>query len=387
MTNVLLVGVDREFGERISSIPGHWVLTIDKGEPEKNELAVAVNKSSHEFHPDVIFVGSALSLDSALDYAKIVLETYPTIAVVLVANPDRGLIRKATRVGIRGVVSEAITDRELSDLLERAGAQVAPSLDGSTRHSHHVVVVASPKGGVGKTTTTVNLAAMLAEDAPGQVVVLDLDLQFGDVTTVVDIVPEYTVTDALASGASDSMLLRTLLTSHPAGFYVLAGATNPGDTGTVSGDQIRKLVSQFATSFRYVIIDTPAGLLEETLASLEEASDVVFVTALDVATLRAVRKEIDVLTELALLPPRRHVLLNRADRRTGMTVRDAEKILGLPVDAVLPASDKIALASNHGQLAVLRDKRKEIRKPFAQLAHKISDVIELNTSHKGKELP
>ena len=131
---------------------------------------------------------------------------------------------------------------------------------------------------------------------------------------------------------------------HEANFYVLCGSDDPAENGRVTGDQIRKLVHHYSSSFRYVVVDTPAGLHEETLASLEEATDVVFVAALDVATLRAVRREVERAgASLLLLPPRRHVVLNRTDRRSGLTERDAERIIGLPIDAVVPASERVAL--------------------------------------------
>jgi pilus assembly protein CpaE len=237
-----------------------------------------------------------------------------------------------------------------------------------------VIVVASPKGGVGKTTVAVNLAALLAEQAPGEVVLLDLDLQFGDVATVLDLQPEFTVADALNSGATDSMLLRTLLVPHPSNFFVLCGADHPAAAGPVTGDQVRKLVSQFANTFRYVVIDTSAALMEETLASLEEATDVAFVATFDVATLRNVRKEIDVLAELGLLPARRHVVLNRTDRLSGLTEKDAATIVGLPVDAMFPVSAQVPFDGNHGRLAVHDRKLKSVRRPFLRFARTVAGV-------------
>jgi pilus assembly protein CpaE len=206
------------------------------------------------------------------------------------------------------------------------------------------------------------------------VVVIDLDLQFGDVAAVLDLQPAYTVADAFASGGDDSMRLRTLLVPHDAGFHVLCGSDDPAENGRVTSDQIRKMVHHYASSFRYVVIDTPGGLHEETLASLEEASDVVFLAALDVATLRAVRREIEVLVKLSLLPPRRHIVLNRADRRSGLTERDAERIIGLPVDAVIPVSERVALAGNRGELVVAHRRRNPVRRGFMNLIRAVADL-------------
>ena len=372
MTDILLVGVDHDLVDRVAAL-GHRVVAIDRYNVHRGKHAG--QSAEQNFQPDLIFVGSGLPTEQAIDYAKVVIADHPEISVVMVmAKPGKELIRRATEVGVGSVVSDRVSDRDLARLVERPGRGAEPGPDHNDPHPHQVIVVASPKGGVGKTTTAINLAAMLAESAPGEVVVIDLDLQFGDVATSLDLAPAYTITDAFASGADDSMRLRTLLVPHDAGFYVLCGSDDPAENDRVTGEQIRKLVHHYAASFRYVIIDTPGGLHEETLGSLEEATDVVFVASLDVATLRAVHREIEVLADLSLLPPRRHVVLNRADRKSGLSERDAERILGLPIDVVIPASERVPMAANHGELVVAARKRNPIRRHFKEVARKVADL-------------
>ena len=374
MTQVLLVAVNPALGERIASRTEHWVIGIDRDSTDVSTAISAEQQAS--FSPDLVIVGSSVSVDRALEYAEAVVQSYPLTTVLLEAEPDRGLIRKATRSGVRGVIAADISDSELTGLLERSGAWSDEQRD----RAHRVIVCASPKGGVGKTTTAISLAALLAEDAPQDVVVIDLDLQFGDVSAVLDLTPQYTVTDAFASGADDSMLLRTLLTPHAAGFYVLCGSDHPAENGKVTGDEIRKLISKLSDVFGYVIVDTAAGLHEDTLSSLEEATDIVLLSTLDVATLRAVRKEIDVLAELRLLPHRRHIVVNRTDRMAGLTVHDAETMIGLPVDVAIESSDAVLLAANHGTLAVAHSRRNRVRAEFGRLADRIR-----RDAHAGKE--
>ncbi|MFL6089770.1 MAG: P-loop NTPase [Aeromicrobium sp.] len=378
MTDVLLVAVDRHLVNRISAIDGYRVVSL-----ERDNVASASNAASMpDFRPDVIFVGPGLPTDRAIEYGQVMSADFPEISVILVAGADRELVPKAAAVGLRGVISERIGDADLAALMERLGHQIIPVPDGSGPVPHQVVVVASPKGGVGKTTVAINVAAELAKAAPGEVVLIDLDLQFGDVATMLDLAPANTVSDAFRSGVDDSMRLRTLLLPHPSQFHVLCGSDDPAANGRVTGDQIRKLVSQYSSTFRYVIVDTPAGLHEETLASLEEATDVIIVATLDVATLRDVRREVDVLANLFLLPPRRHIVLNRTDGRVGLTERDAERILGLPVDAVIPASDRVALAANGGKIVVELKKRNPAKRPLRDLARRVADL----NNHQGEEL-
>jgi pilus assembly protein CpaE len=384
VSTILLVAVDPEVRERVTSLPGHRVVSVDGrgGTASSGEQPAGLE-------PDLVLVGSGVSEDRALSYARQVLADWPDLAMVLVAAPNRGLVRRATKAGFVRVVDPATELADLARLVDDVTTSGEPSPPppppSAPPEAHRVVVVASPKGGVGKTTTAVNLTAVLAAAAPWEVVLIDLDLQFGDVSSMLDLQPEHTVVDAFASEGVDSMYVRTLLSTHPDGFYVLCGASGPADSAGVTGDQIRKLVSQLSASFHHVVIDTSAGLLEETLSSLEEASDVVMVTALDVATLRSTRKALDVLGDLGLIPSGRHLLLNRADRRSGLTVRDAERMLGLPVTAVVPLSDRIALAANHGELAV-DVKRAPLRKPLQALAAEISQTRTVHHLHRGEKL-
>lgn len=412
MTNVLLVAVDPQLGGRIRALSGHWTESIDRGTAAE---VARVDADGNQFHPDIIFVGSGLAVDNALEYARVVREKYPDLVIVLVGDLDRRDARRAKKAGVRAVVRSSVPDTELASLIDDAApvaepapaepeqveseqlepepepiepaAAAAPHVplpDVASEGPHQVIVVASPKGGVGKTTTAVVLAATLANVSPWEVALVDLDLQFGDVSAVLNLDPEHTVTDAFAIGGTDSMRVRTLLTTHPTGFYVLAGARGPADNAHVTGDQVRKLISQLSASFRYVVIDTSAGVMEETLSSLEEATDLVLVTALDVATLRAARKEVDVLADLKLLPSSRHVVLNRADRRAGLTVRDAERMLGLSVDAVVPLTDKVVLAGNHGDLPALASRKSPVRTAFQSLATTVTGVVHGRASRRGK---
>lgn len=380
MTDILLVAVDHDLVYRVAELGDHRVVAIDRDNVHGKH---AGSPAETDFEPRVVIVGSGVSTEQAIEYARVVGTDHPEIAVYLVADrASKSLIREATAAGMTGVIDARIKDRELARLLEPRGDAIEVPPTEKAVLPHQVIVVASPKGGVGKTTIAVNLAAMLAESAPGEVVVIDLDLQFGDVAAVLDLEPAYRITDAFGSGADDSMRLRTLLTPHERNFYVLGGSDDPAENGRVTGDQIRKLVHQYAASFRYVVVDTPAGLHEETLASLEEATDVVFVAALDVATLRAVRREAELLAELNLLPQRRHVVLNRSDRRSGLGPKDVERIIGLPVDVAIPGDERVALAANRGELAVASGKRSPVRKPLQQLARAVADL----TSPKGVAL-
>ncbi len=102
----------------------------------------------------------------------------------------------------------------------------------------------APKGGQGKTTLAINLATGLAEVAPNSVVLIDADLQFGDIITALGLEPERTIVDAVADAAADEIVLKTTLTHHADGFFVVASAPSPELGDAVPAAALGRLIER-----------------------------------------------------------------------------------------------------------------------------------------------
>lgn len=364
MSRILLLGGDGGLEYRLGQFPGNVLVPIASAIVERPDFDVR-SLIADDRLPDIVVLGPQLSRATAMSLASMLDATHPHITIVLVAEPTADVMLEAIRAGVRDVLPPEASDEEYRIMLLKAHDNATrrtirrasdEPVEGRVVESR-VVVVASPKGGVGKSTIAVNLAVGLARQAPQDVVLVDLDLQFGDVATHLDLKPAHSLADAFASqGGLDTLLLKTFLTAHPAGFYALCGSESPAAADKVGPKQTRELLASLASQFRYVIVDTGSGLDEPTLAALEEANDAVFVSSMDVASVRNVRKEIEVLATLNILPVRRHLLLNFADRQSGLSVRDVEAVVGLPVNVVVPRSQEVALSSNRGVPVLMQKK-------------------------------
>lgn len=240
-----------------------------------------------------------------------------------------------------------------------------------------VIAVVSPKGGMGKTTVATNLAVGLARIAPNSVVLVDADVQFGDVATALALDPVYSLPDAVSAiAASDTMILKTFLTPHPSGFFTICGAQSPIDGDRVSGEQLSHLITQLSQVFRYVVIDTAPGLGEHTLAAIERADDVVAICGMSVTSARGLRKHLEVLSTIGIMPRERHVVLNSTDRYSGLSVRDVEATTGVHMDVAIPRSKAVVLSSNRG-IPVLQDKAKNPAwKAFSTLVRRFDPSVD-----------
>ncbi|MEO6605641.1 MAG: AAA family ATPase, partial [Aeromicrobium sp.] len=366
MTRALILAGTTEFVARVNVLPGTQVVTLtrDTVEAERFDLLRSLDPQSL---PDIIFVGAAMPIETSLAIGRRIDETYPSIDLVLVDEVPLDEVVEAMRSGYRDVLAPDVPDDRLREVLRRAELHRVkvemPASPGAVQEiqspeESRTITVVSPKGGVGKTSIATNMAIGMAEDHPSDVVLVDLDLQFGDVASTLDLTPEHTIAEALTSyAAADNLIVKTMLTVHPAGFHVLCGAESPAANDEVTGPQIVRLLTQLSTQFRYVIVDTAGGLGEPTLAALEVTDDIVLVSTMDVACVRGVRKAVELLSQIGLLPASRVLTLNLASNQSGMRVKDVEAAVGLPVDIVIARSNDVQLAANHGVPLMLNKKK------------------------------
>lgn len=338
--------------------------------------------------PEVLIIGPDVPVDEALRFAKVFDVQLPGLSLVLVSDADPSTLLHAMRAGIRDILSPNADAAEIRVLLEHACQSFA------TRHRNDsapaenggkglVIGVFSPKGGVGKTTLATNIAIGLGQIAPMGVVIVDLDLQFGDVASGLYLNPEHTVTDAVSSAAhQDSLVLKAFLTVHPAGIYALCAPANPVEADHITPDQVARLLEQLSREFQYVVVDTAPGLPEIGLAAMEQCTDVVWVSAMDIPSLRGLRSGLEVLRQLEIMPESRHVVLNMADPKAGLNVQDVESTIGAPVDVSIPRSRAVALSTNRGIPVLQESKKDPAVKSLKQLVERFNPVWRTQTQRK-----
>ena len=236
-----------------------------------------------------------------------------------------------------------------------------------------VIVVVSPKGGAGKTAVSSNLSVALAQRHPGRVVAVDLDVQFGDLSLALSLSPERTMAQFARAGQLDATTLKLHLTPAPNGLFVLAGANDPVDADSITHTHVSQVLAILAQNFDYVIVDTPAGLDELTLAALECATDLLLVSSLDVTSIRSLRKALDAFDHIGVAAERR-LLLNRSDSKVGLDPSDAEDVVGMKIACSIPSSREIPLSLNLGTPVVISEPKSAVAKQLQQLAEIFAPV-------------
>ena len=314
------------------------------------ELKQGLSADGQEF---AIILGPSVDLEAAAALADTLRITRPPTSVILIRRRvETSVLAEALRSGMREVVEE----RDLTGLgsaVSRA-EQIWQALSGpevtDEASRGKQVTIFSPKGGVGKTTLAVNLAIALADHGSKRVCLVDLDLGFGDVAITLQLFPARTLADAVPMGDGLEIgLLETLLTPHRDKLFTLVAPVQPDAKDSIPAPLIGKVLRLLKSSFEYVVVDTSPSFDEHVLAAFDETDELLLVTTLDVPTLKNVKIAVETLDLLNFPKAQRHLIVNRADEKVGLTPEEVESTLGMKMDAAIPTSPQVPNSTNSGE--------------------------------------
>lgn len=356
-----------------------WASALAPGLPSGTQVVGGIpqldNWLANQSEEYAVVLGPNVALDEAIALAERLRQHHPTTGMVLLRHElTSDVFQVAMRAGIPAVVAANDVEgmRSAVDRSRQTWEAIrGPAPAGGGRNGK-VITVFSPKGGVGKTTVTVNLAVALSGSGAARVCIVDLDLAFGDVAITLQLIPEHTIAEAVdAEEHLDFSLLETLLTRHE-NCSILAAPTHPEGKSRVSPQLIRRVLRILREHFDFILVDTSPSFDDQVLHAFDETDECILVATLDVPTVKNVKVAIETLDALNLVEGHRHLLLNRADDEVGLSPNNVESLLKMPVKTALPSAFAVANATNHGRPIVLSRPDHPVSKALIRLAQDLS---------------
>src|SRR3954462_5374589 len=251
--------------------------------------------------------------------------------VVMSEGSPNGVLRQAFDAGADDVITLPQAPGAISFTLEKVVARrKGLSVSGQARAP--LITILGPKGGTGKTLVATNLAVALAQ-RDMKVVLVDLDLQFGDIGLALGLSPEVTLYDLMKAGPPfDHEKVEQHMMSHSSGVKVLIAPTRPDQASAVSIDHMRDVYASLRTMANVVIVDTPPGFTPEVIATIDVSSEICMVGMLDSLSLKNTKLGLETLDLMGYDTERVTLVLNRADSRVGITPDDVSTIVGRAPD-------------------------------------------------------
>jgi Flp pilus assembly CpaE family ATPase len=256
----------------------------------------------------------------------------------------------------------------LDDELEEAAATPTAKL----------ITVASATGGCGKTFFATTAASMLARQGV-RVLVVDLDLQFGEVAAALRVQHPYSLYDGLYTTSGERLPasalgehLDDLVFHHELGFDVLTAPRDPVLADYVTTRDARVILDTVLTRYDIVVTDTPPSLNDVVITALDR-SDLVFVLAtLDVPSLRNMTAFLDVLGRLNMRDERLRLVMNKAQDDVGVTVEQANEAFNGRFRDVLPSDRAVSRAVNLGTTVTVHEPRAKVSRAMVPIVTAMS---------------
>ena len=358
---------------------------------------------AQELNPDVVLMDINMpDIDGITATEQIRQYSTHIQVVILSVQGDQNYMRRAMLAGARDFLTKPPMGDELISAVKRAGEMAHSEREKGAKHQlslsasngvlsiggfptatqGKIILVYSPKGGTGCTTIAVNLAIALHNEDT-RTVLVDGNLQFGDVAvfvneqgknTVLDIAPRV---DDLDADVVDEILIK----HEPSGIRILAAPQRPEMAEKISSEQFTKVLQFMQKIYSYVIVDTSSILTDVILSAIDLSDIVVLVATQEIPSIKNSRLILDLLNSMGINKGRIVFAMNRFDKRIAITPERISENLKHEISAVVPLDEKIAISAvNRGVPFMLDNKSQPISRGVLALAESVrSRIIALDS--------
>lgn len=341
-------------------------------------VAAAMDTAARE-DVSVVVLGPSIAIETALDAGRQLALMSPPVCTILVAQRvTTELLRMALRAGLRDVLSASDQTygevaRSVREAHDAACARLTATADArhadTSSQTTRVITVFSTKGGVGKSVLATNLGVALANGSNRRVVLVDLDLESGDVGIMLNVKPTHTILDAAqAVDRLDVEMLKGLLVKHESGLQTLLAPVRPEDAEMVTAARVGRIIDLVRQVADVVIIDTPGAMNELVLTAVDKSDTVLAVSTMDMPSVKNMRVALQKLDQLGYRNGLIRLTLNRADSKVLMEVSDVEEALGSAVSARIPSDRLVPRSVNKGVPIVTDQPKSGVARSIVELA-------------------
>ncbi len=351
----------------------------------------AVEKA-RKVKPDVILMDINMPEMDGIAATEAITADDPSIQVIIMSvQGETDYLRRAMLAGAREFLIKPVSADDLYKSIRHVhklgatrprqpaqpaggGEEQAPKRRGPRGQ---LVAVFSPKGGVGTSVVSANLAIALRQFTNKKVALVDANLMLGDLNVILNLVSSTTIVDLSKRIVElDADLLNDVLVTHTSQVKVLLAPPNPQEGEVITAEHIQTILELMCQEFDYVIVDTQSSFQELTLAVLDNADRIILLMTLEMTCIKNIKQFLEIADLLEYSRDKLLLVLNKADNRLGIRVDNVENNIQHKVAVQIgnAVQQEVTLSINQGVPMVIDKRDHRFSKDIFGLAREVMGV-------------
>jgi len=326
--------------------------------------------------PDLIILDLEDDPQLGVKFAQFVAETRPCRFLMVGPSLSPELLLETMRAGAVDYMVKPVAADALFSAVERLANRLGRTGMDRQRTPGVTYAFASAKGGSGSTTVVTNLAISLHQLTGKKTLLVDLELELGEVALFLGVQPRFNFVDMVQNfHRMDAGLLASFIERHPSGVHLLSAPYHPDRAEAVSADQIRRIMNFLRQHYDYVLVDTSKSLSPATLAVFEQSDLVFVVTSADLPSIRNIQRGLPLIRRALIGGEQQiRVIVNRYHGAEAISLKDIERTLGLKVYATLSNDYEAVITSVNSGKPLILEGNSKYAKDLSKLGSLISGL-------------
>ncbi len=293
--------------------------------------------------------------------------------IILSENYTTNFVIQALRAGAKDYISKPIIKKDFFASLKKCSQDVVKTINKS-----NIISIFSNKGGIGKTAIATNLAVEFARQTREKVVLVDLNLPLGDVTTFINIKPSISIASAIETAAhkGPESVLNACKQYKDTSLYVLAEPIYMEETHTMTPTHIFKLFEYLRESFSYILVDVGTSIDKMNMKILELSDLILLVSIVNLPLIRNCQRCLDLFNNLGFDDNKTKIVINRYLENDEIKIEDVEKVLNQKIYWKIPNNYFAIMSSINKAMPVSEiNANSNVTLSFSGLATKLTEDI------------